>query len=249
MSLFDPQEMPDLTAGVDRWISVRPRAGRAMLWKLHTQSLRKDGSRLILLSAPEAFTEIKSTTLELLLGTPQRQHDRWPFPGRVLVVDDDSSIRHVLVRQFDQRGAGSYAVGTPAEALRLLLADDGIAYVVVDFDLPQPALDDAIHRIRAVRTDAVLIGTSGSIRRDEFSKLGVEHYLQKPWRAGDLINLLLGRLGNCVDCGLYLPLRSPRANEAAVSWICAGCGGRYRGVLDDSISAEHHGNALRAEGP
>lgn len=248
-ALFEPHEMPDLSAGVDGWVAVRPRADAALEWRLRTQALRPDGSRLVLLSTPAGLAEIESPTLELLLGTPPPPQDRWPFAGRVLVVDDDAAIRHVLVRQFDQRGAGSYAVGSPAEALQLLAADDGIAFVIHDFDLPHQDLARDVARLRAARPAALLIGTSGSIRREDFARLGIEHYLQKPWRASDLINLLLGRLGNCVDCGLFLPLRRARAGEHAASWICAGCGGRYRGVFDETVRAELHRNAVRAAAP
>jgi len=130
-------------------------------------------------------------------------------------------------------GAGCYAVETTDDAIRLLEKDEKIRFVLLDYGLPNADARTTVLRIRASRPDVIIVGISGSGRRDDFAAIGVEYYLEKPWRIDDLINLLTGRLGNCVTCGIPMPLRRPVAGETGCRWECCNCGARYLAMLDE----------------
>ena len=68
----------------------------------------------------------------------------------------------------------------------------------------------------------------------------------KPWRVEDLINVLTGHIGNCIECGLPLPLRRPQPDDEAQSWVCAECGARYYAVRDEGFPVEIQRNVRQA---
>ena len=72
----------------------------------------------------------------------------------------------------------------------MLEKDEGLRYVVLDFDMPNTSTSATVKQLRSVRPDVVIVGNSGANHRDDFSATGVEHFLTKPWRAAGLIDLL-----------------------------------------------------------
>jgi CheY-like chemotaxis protein len=134
--------------------------------------------------------------VEMLLDSVETRPVPWPFEGRVLILDDEALLRRLFVSALQTCGAACYAAATPAEAIRLLEHDAGIDYVVHDFDTGSLSAAASIERIRAMRPDVLIIGTSGTYRRGDFAALGVELYLQKPWHVTDLVNVLLRRIGD-----------------------------------------------------
>ncbi len=56
--------------------------------------------------------------------------------------------------------------------------------------------------------------------------------------AGELSGDGTGRIGNCVSCGLLLPLRLAGPGEEDTNWACSGCGAQYGAVLDRSAPQE-----------
>ncbi len=245
--VFSPEEMPDLDAAADRWDTACPRCEKPTVWQIRSQTPRDAGSRLLVLRRQDEPQNIGGAIVKMLLELTEPQGARWPFEGRVLVVDDQAIVRRAMFSMLENTGAGCYAAENSAEALRLLENDEGIEFVIHDHDMPPASTAESIERIKAIRPDVVIVGTSGSDRRDDFAALGVEHFLQKPWRCDDLVNVLIGRIGNCDQCGLALPLRLPRPSEQAGSWVCTHCGSRYRAVLDDASPADAMGNARPAE--
>ena len=137
--------------------------------------------------------------IEMLLESAEPRPVSWPFEGRVLVADADAVMRRLLVSTFETSGAGCYAVGTSAEAVRLLENDTGIKYVIHDFELADATAATSIQAIKTVRPDLVIVGTSNLYRRGDFAALGVDHFLQKPWRISDLFNTLQGQVDNSTE--------------------------------------------------
>ncbi len=245
--LFGPQEIPNLDEAQDHWIAARPRGEAAEVWHLRSQKPRVKGSRLIALKRRDDPQTMGETIIEMLLDYSEARPSRWPFQGRVMVLDDEILLRRLFVSMLEAAGAGCYGVESCSEAVRLLETDEGVKYLIHDFDMPNTDSAESIARIREARPDVTIIGTSGSYRREDFARLGVEHFLQKPWRVNDLINALHGRIGNCTECGLALPLRQPRPGEKALQWACSFCGSPYRAVFDDALPKEIMENARLEE--
>ena len=239
--LFSPEAMPDLDDAADHWIAVTPKANTPLFWHLRSQQPRQ-GGRLVVIRGQGEPQFVGHALIEMLLGIPSAPATRWPSEGRVLVVDDEHVIRRTVVTLLEACGAGCYAAGSPDEALRLVQTDEGIEFVVHDFELRDGDAPASLRAIRAARSDIVIIGTSAEDRRDDFASLGVTHILRKPWQARDLINILTGRLGNCVSCDLPLPLRRPKPCETGSSWTCCFCGASYRAVFDDDAAPDARRN-------
>jgi CheY-like chemotaxis protein len=245
--LFGPDEAPDLDEAQEHWIAARPRGDESEVWHLRSQKPRVRGSRLVALKRRDDPHPMGETIIEMLLDFTEARPSRWPFEGRIMVVDDEILLRRLFVSMLEAAGAGCYGVESGTEAVRLLRTDDGVKYLIHDFDMPNTDVAASIASIREARPDVTIIGTSGSYHKEDFARLGVEHFLQKPWRVNDLVNALHGRIGNCSECGLALPLRQPRSGEQAQHWACAFCGTRYRSVLDEAFPSEIRANARLEE--
>lgn len=243
--LFSEETMPDLGAAASGWIVVSPRAVRPTVWHARSQAPDENGSRLVILRRQSDPQHAGHALIEMLLGIVENKRIRWPFRDRVLVVDGDLIGRRTAVSMLESMGATCYGVAKLADALPLLESDDGLRFVMLDSE----ATDDiagAVAEIQRIRPGVTILGMSIDNRREALAAAGVDHFLRKPWRADNLINLLTGRLGNCVECGLQLPLRRARPGESTESWACGFCGARYQGVVDDTLSADLRGNARAA---
>jgi len=170
----------------------------------------------------------------------------WPRVGDVLLVDDDSGVRHAIERNLSAIGCRCHAVPSYAEGRKIFETHPEVGVVILDHGM---AGDDAavfLGHVRASRPETVIVGSSGQDIPSEFQELGVRRFLKKPWTARDLASIVPDRLGACVDCGLPLPLRRERDGRLEKDWICNGCGGRYRGVLDEDFPLDVHRSVRQA---
>lgn len=164
----------------------------------------------------------------------------------VLIVDDDAAFRNVVAAQLRQAGCAAKTAATYEEGLQLFTQDSAIKLVILDHPTIGARVDGVVNAMRNTRPDTTIIGNSGSDRRHEFAAAGVKHFLQKPWRISDLLDLLNRRIEFCVDCNWPLPLLRPCPGEPAQRWVCAVCGARYRAVLDRSAPTEVQRNVVSA---
>lgn len=187
--LAEPAAPPDLDAAAEAWLELRPRGGReAGPWQLRAGRPGEDGRRWVALH--RSGEEPAAGLVEVLLGVREPRPAHWPYRSRVLVVDDDRLLRRLAVAMLERIGAGAFAAASHEEALRLLEADPGIAVTVLDYEMPEGEPGPLVRRIRALRPDALLVGSSGNMHRADFAALGVERYLPKPWRLGELLAVL-----------------------------------------------------------
>jgi CheY-like chemotaxis protein len=236
--LFDPDELAGLEMAEVRWVQLRPRGLESSAWYARARRW-SDGSGRMCVLVPAGQPHLMHLPLTLrLLGLAETGCPRWTLPGHVLVVDDKDTARRAVTAQLQGAGAICHSACDHGEGLRLAERDPRIGFVVLDYDISGGQASAFIQQLSSVRPDLVVVGTSGGDRREAFAALGVTRFLQKPWRVDDLLNLLRDRIGSCVECGLPLPLRRPLGNEPARSWICCGCGARYRGVLDEEAAAD-----------
>ncbi|MFQ5591777.1 MAG: response regulator [Phycisphaerae bacterium] len=245
--LFAPDAMPSLDEAADHWVVARPCSRRDTAWHIRSQTPPDGSNRLVVLRRRSDAVQVGGTIVEMLLGLREPRRSHWPFEGRVLILDDKAVLRRMSVSLLEGAGAGCYSVQTTGEAVRLLTKDNGIKFVIHDYNLPGITARESIETIKATRPDVLIIGTSGGLHRKDFSMLGVDHYLRKPWQVKTLVDVVFGRLGECAECGLELPLRRARPGEEESSWACAFCRSRYRGVSDSTMPEDLLSNARRAD--
>jgi CheY-like chemotaxis protein len=89
-------------------------------------------------------------------------------------------------------GAGAICLlaGTHDEAVTIADGEPELALVILDFQMPDGDIGHLVKRLRTARAALPLIGTSGSDRRDDFARRGVDTFLEKPWELGDLMRVL-----------------------------------------------------------
>jgi PAS domain S-box-containing protein len=106
-----------------------------------------------------------------------------PGSGRILVVDDEPSVRSMLSRTLEQAGYGVMLSANGREALEALASEDGIALVIAD--LSMPAMDGrALARQIGQRWPALpVLIVSGHLLDGRHGQLpaGQRHWLQKPF--------------------------------------------------------------------
>jgi len=186
--LFRPDALPDVAAAADAWVPTAPAGASSQVWYARTHAPRRGVSQIWLLRRDGERSNVPLT--EMILGVQEPLALRWPFEGRILVLDDDELFRHVAVAILESAGAPSYAVESDAEALRLLAHDEGIRVLVVDYEVPGTDVGSLVARVRALRPDLRIVGNSAFDRSEEFAKLGVDRFLRKPWHPRDLLEAL-----------------------------------------------------------
>jgi two-component system NtrC family response regulator len=114
--------------------------------------------------------------------------------GRILVVDDDESLRRVTQVQLEQEG---YEVATAPNATEALAALEKAPYDLVITDLKMPGLT-GVDLLRRVRQDypeilVIVVTAYGTVESAvEAMKLGAYDYLTKPVNP-DALRLMVGR--------------------------------------------------------
>ncbi len=245
--LFGPSAIPDFEVAAQRWVKVSPVAEQAVTWHLRSKKLPDGGWLFVLLDGEQPYYSRSHRVVRTLLEVIEPVHAPWPLEGRLLVIDHDATIRHRLSSELEARRCICHAADTHETALALFKRDPGIKFVTLDPETPGGEVRVLVRNLKTIRPDVTIVGSSGQDRREALAAAGVERFLRKPWTVEDLINLLTGRMGNCGDCELPIPLRRPQPGEVARSWVCAGCGSRYFAVLDDDFPPDVISNVRPAE--
>jgi signal transduction histidine kinase/CheY-like chemotaxis protein len=108
--------------------------------------------------------------------------------GRVLVVDDDASLREMIAAALAMRGAEVVAVGSPEAAL----AERGpFALAIVDLRLPELTGDALAARLRAAGTAQRVLLITGMEPPEHYAPGGVpDAVLRKPFELEELFDQL-----------------------------------------------------------
>ena len=115
---------------------------------------------------------------------------------RVLIVDDEPSIRHMLKQVFEDEGYEVQAAGAALEALEKL-QDAPVHVAIVDLLLPGVNGLELAEAIRMLDpgTPVILITAYGSSAfEDMASHPAISHYVHKPFH----LDRLLQVVGRCV---------------------------------------------------
>jgi DNA-binding response OmpR family regulator len=121
--------------------------------------------------------------------------------AHILVVDDDPAIRQLLADLLEMDGHG---VRFAADGLAAVKALDVLRPDCVVLDVMMPGLDgyEVLRRIRSQEGEPVpVIMLTASADAASAAKAwtdGVDHYLAKPFRADEVLDLIDGLLGEAV---------------------------------------------------
>lgn len=174
-----------------RWVELPGApAGGPGPW-LRVRRLGEGGPQVALLCAEGQAWRREDPRVRMLLGQGRGAAAEGVFRDAMLLVDDSATVRETFVKQLAHRGCPARAAGRHAEAVDLFRADPRIRVVVLDWAMPGENLRTTVARLREIRPEVRLVGTSGEDRSAEFAELGIDDFLLKPWTvAGELAALL-----------------------------------------------------------
>jgi DNA-binding NtrC family response regulator len=110
-----------------------------------------------------------------------------PSSGRVLVVDDEESLRHLLRVILERSGYGVLEASNGAEALQILESDEHISVVFCDIRMPKMDGISFLEVVRARPLRVVMMSAYGSSDTavDAVSR-GAYDYIAKPFRTDEI---------------------------------------------------------------
>ncbi len=130
--------------------------------------------------------------------------------AQLLLVEDDASIRHALVRALSERGHAVASTSTAMDALQQIVTAPPDLVIL---DLGLPGLDgyEALRMLRAVSAVPVVVATARDDEADIVRALnaGADDYLVKPFGPGQIdarIRAVLRRAGE-VDARRIAPVQ------------------------------------------
>ena len=105
----------------------------------------------------------------------------FPFDGAILIVDDDELVTGVCKRWCDRLGHVCFTAESHDEALGLFQSNQPIDVVVIDHGVSNCLGSEFISSLKSIRSDVILVGSSGRDCRQEFAQAGVHQFIEKPW--------------------------------------------------------------------
>jgi CheY-like chemotaxis protein len=106
------------------------------------------------------------------------------MPAQVLIVDDDTMLRQLLILQLDKLGLNADAAASGSEAIQLV-HDCRYALILMDIQMPEM---DGYEATQAIRTyerqqglDSVpIVAVTAGASKSEVMAQGLSDYVQKP---------------------------------------------------------------------
>jgi PAS domain S-box-containing protein len=109
----------------------------------------------------------------------------WKGSGRVLVVDDEETVRVTTARMIEATGFTTALADNGRTGVEEFTADpDGFALVMLDLTMPHMDGDEAFRALRAIRPDVRVLLMSGFSEQEvtaRFSGEGLAGFIQKPF--------------------------------------------------------------------
>ena len=113
-------------------------------------------------------------------------------PGRILAIDDEKNIRHLLKNELTPEGFEVVTAKSGEEGLRLARRDN-FRVVLLDIKLPEMNGIDVLRHLKqdAPRAEVIMITGYGDIQSAvESMKLGARDYITKPFKLSELVALI-----------------------------------------------------------
>ncbi len=117
--------------------------------------------------------------------------------SRVLVVEDESTIRHAVGYALRRDGFEVAESGDGAEALEI--AESAFDVVILDLGLPTVSGTEVLRRLRAGGPVPIIVLTARGAESDRILglELGADDYVTKPFSMGELMSRVRAVLRRC----------------------------------------------------
>jgi PAS domain S-box-containing protein len=113
-----------------------------------------------------------------------------------LVIDDEEVVRNLARIALERHGITVLTAENGQEALEVFSQyKDAISLVLLDLTMPVMGGEETLQRLRAIRPDVAVVLSSGYSEAEAlrvFSDKGLAGFVQKPYSAGRLFDILSG---------------------------------------------------------
>jgi len=132
------------------------------------------------------------------LAPPQAEDVDWRGEGKILLVDDEETVRAVGRRMLEWLGFEVVTAADGNDALRVFSdGPDDIVCVVLDLMMPHLDGEQCFRELRRLRKDVTVILSSGyneQEMRARFAGKGLAGFIQKPYQLAELAGKLRAAL-------------------------------------------------------
>ena len=130
---------------------------------------------------------------------PTGEISRGRGKGTVLVVEDEAVVQRVAANALRNKGYHVLIANNGREALEIFGENPAkIDAVVLDLTMPVMGGEETLRQLRAMRPDVNVVLSSGHSEAEALARFGDDgesHYLQKPYKAAQLVDEVSGILG------------------------------------------------------
>jgi len=188
---FTPDDWSVLNRNsLTEWIAVSPQGERSKLWHLRSKEIKSSGVRVWALLDSENAA-LKNSAINLrLLGFAEAAPEGLEKCGHVLVVDDNGSVRRLANEMLRAMKLFCHTAEDSDAAIRIYAHDPDITHVIIDYSMPDGAPTELIRRMKELRPQVCVIGSSSNVDRTNFEQLGVTQFLPKPWDYSSFLQAL-----------------------------------------------------------
>ena len=140
---------------------------------------------------------------ELFNGETHGSH--WHGTGKVLLVDDEETVRGIGVEMLKELGFETITANDGREGIEIFRQTPDIAFVILDLTMPHMDGEQCFRELRQLQPDVKVIMSSG-YNEQEVTQLflgkGLAGFIQKPYRFSTLQEAVQNLLAQSTENGL-----------------------------------------------
>jgi len=122
-------------------------------------------------------------------------HDNWKGVGKVLLVDDEETVRGIGSEMLHELGFTPITANDGRDALDIILSTPDISIVILDLTMPHMDGEQCFQEIRKIKSDVKVIMSSGFNEQEVTQKFvgkGLAGFIQKPYKLSVLKEAIRG---------------------------------------------------------
>jgi CheY-like chemotaxis protein len=145
--------------------------------------------------AIKVYSEPKrGTTFKILIPASSRpveifngasHHDDWKAEGKVLLVDDEETVRGIGAEMLKELGFSVITAEDGRDAVEKFKSAPDIAFVILDLTMPHIDGEQCFRELRQLKSDIKVIMSSGFNEQEVTQKFvgkGLAGFIQKPYK-------------------------------------------------------------------
>jgi CheY-like chemotaxis protein len=145
--------------------------------------------------AIKVYSEVnKGTTFKILLPASNKrvecfngnyQYDDWKGTGKVLLVDDEETVRGIGSEMLKELGFSTITANDGREAVNIFKVTPDIDFVILDLTMPHMDGEQCFRELHQIKPDVKIIMSSGFNEQEVSQKFvgkGLAGFIQKPYK-------------------------------------------------------------------